>query len=351
MFQHLRDEVLDGVARIGGRLRELRLDTELDISHGVVRYLELLKLAALLQRPDGQSLEDALADVNARLLAAATPLQREILLTSTLDDTLTGRGRRTARRTRRLASALAPTPSRPASSTRSGRSCRAAGSASRCPPPISTPTAAARCATSSPASCASPPSRPSTSASASSCTRCSSATTPTAAARSRRCSSCSTAAGGGAGSARASTIASCSTRHARADALPRAARPRKSSPSGSSAQFDFRLGPHHLRGRVDRVDRVGEEEYELIDYKTSRPKTAEQLREDIQLSLYALAAREDWGWSPRGRPTTTCSTTSCARRSGRARRRGGRGDCAGGGGGDPRAGVRADAIACGLLDL
>ncbi|HEY2217146.1 MAG TPA: PD-(D/E)XK nuclease family protein, partial [Solirubrobacteraceae bacterium] len=64
--------------------------------------------------------------------------------------------------------------------------------------------------------------------------------------------------------------------------------------------FSFQLGPHHLRGRVDRVDRIsddaaGEERYELIDYKTSRPKSAEQLEDDVQLSLYALAAREDWG--------------------------------------------------------
>jgi DNA helicase-2/ATP-dependent DNA helicase PcrA len=62
-------------------------------------------------------------------------------------------------------------------------------------------------------------------------------------------------------------------------------------------QFDFRVGPHHLRGRVDRVDRVAgadDAEYELIDYKTSRPKTVEQLRDDVQLSLYALAAREAW---------------------------------------------------------
>ena len=50
----MREEVLASVARIGGRLGELRLDTDLDISHGVVRYLELLKLAALAQRPDGQ---------------------------------------------------------------------------------------------------------------------------------------------------------------------------------------------------------------------------------------------------------------------------------------------------------
>ena len=87
-LQLLREEVLDGVVRIGGRLGELRLDTDLDISHGVVRYLELLKLSALLQRPDGQGLEDALADVNARVLAAATPLQREIFQTSTLDHAL-----------------------------------------------------------------------------------------------------------------------------------------------------------------------------------------------------------------------------------------------------------------------
>jgi DNA helicase-2/ATP-dependent DNA helicase PcrA len=70
-----------------------------------------------------------------------------------------------------------------------------------------------------------------------------------------------------------------------------------SQPVWFERAFAFRLGPHHLRGRVDRVDRLpdGEsEQYELIDYKTSRPKTAEQLSDDVQLSLYALAAREAW---------------------------------------------------------
>ena len=52
--------------------------------------------------------------------------------------------------------------------------------------------------------------------------------------------------------------------------------------------FQFRLGPHLLRGRVDRVDRLPDGGYELIDYKTGRPKTAAQLREDVQLSLYAV---------------------------------------------------------------
>ena len=32
--------------------------------------------------------------------------------------------------------------------------------------------------------------------------------------------------------------------------------------------FTFKLGPHVLRGRVDRVDQLPGGEYELIDYKT-----------------------------------------------------------------------------------
>ena len=50
--------------RAGGRLAELRFDTDLDVSHAVVRYLELLKLAALIARPEGPSVAEALRDVN-----------------------------------------------------------------------------------------------------------------------------------------------------------------------------------------------------------------------------------------------------------------------------------------------
>ena len=48
--------------------------------------------------------------------------------------------------------------------------------------------------------------------------------------------------------------------------------------------FAFKLGPHLLRGRVDRVDRHPDGTYELIDYKTGKAKTEEELREDVQLS-------------------------------------------------------------------
>ena len=47
-------------------------------------------------------------------------------------------------------------------------------------------------------------------------------------------------------------------------------------------------------GRVDRVDRLPDGGYELIDYKTGKAKTAAELREDVQLSIYQMGARESW---------------------------------------------------------
>src|SRR5205085_2064214 len=82
----LREELLETVARTAGRLGELRFDTDLDVSHAVVRYLELVKLAALIERPAGQSVQDALPEINARLARAVTAEQREIFQTSALDE-------------------------------------------------------------------------------------------------------------------------------------------------------------------------------------------------------------------------------------------------------------------------
>ncbi|SEH11414.1 PD-(D/E)XK nuclease family protein [Thermoleophilum album] len=59
--------------------------------------------------------------------------------------------------------------------------------------------------------------------------------------------------------------------------------------------FAFRLGPHLVRGRVDRVDLHRDGSYELIDYKTGKERSAVDLADDIQLSLYQLGAREAWG--------------------------------------------------------
>ena len=68
----------------------------------------------------------------------------------------------------------------------------------------------------------------------------------------------------------------------------------ESRPVWFERSFAFRLGPHLLRGRVDRVDRHPDGSYELIDYKTGKAKSAQDLREDVQLSLYQMGARESW---------------------------------------------------------
>jgi DNA helicase II / ATP-dependent DNA helicase PcrA len=53
-----------------------------------------------------------------------------------------------------------------------------------------------------------------------------------------------------------------------------------------------------ITGRMDQVNRLGEREIEIVDYKTGRPRDAEKAAEDLQLSIYALAALEVLERSP-----------------------------------------------------
>jgi RecB family exonuclease len=46
---------------------------------------------------------------------------------------------------------------------------------------------------------------------------------------------------------------------------------------------------------VDRIDRTGPDTVAIVDYKTGKPRSQEDADESLQLSLYALAARETWG--------------------------------------------------------
>ena len=66
------------------------------------------------------------------------------------------------------------------------------------------------------------------------------------------------------------------------------------SRSGWSESSISRSATHHVRGRVDRVDRLPGGGYELIDYKTGERKSEADLERDLQLSLYRIAAREAW---------------------------------------------------------
>ncbi len=60
-------------------------------------------------------------------------------------------------------------------------------------------------------------------------------------------------------------------------------------------RFELQVGSAQLAGRVDRIDRTGPDSVAIVDYKTGKPKSQEDADESLQLSLYALAARETWG--------------------------------------------------------
>jgi DNA helicase-2/ATP-dependent DNA helicase PcrA len=53
-----------------------------------------------------------------------------------------------------------------------------------------------------------------------------------------------------------------------------------------------------VTGRMDQINRFGEGEREIVDYKTGRPRTAEDAKKDFQLSIYALAATEIFEFVP-----------------------------------------------------
>ncbi len=289
-FRLLRDELLTTVSQVGGRLGELRFDTDLDVSHAVVRYMELLKLAALIERTKGspaQAVEDALPEVNARLLQAATSEQREIFETSALDEYLLDAERDEKLRARAVAARTEPSlegflPRRgdglllSASDIETYRTCPLKYKFARVFRIPSEPTINQRFGI-------------------------------LVHQVLERYHAADAAQGlpellglleggwrrGGFGDSE-------EERQLRAKATQALVRyhdrfrEEGGEPVWFERSFQFKLGPHVLRGRVDRVDRLPEGGYELIDYKTGRPKSAAQLREDVQLSLYAVGAREAW---------------------------------------------------------
>ncbi len=60
--------------------------------------------------------------------------------------------------------------------------------------------------------------------------------------------------------------------------------------------FEVRFGKTAVVGRIDRIDRTGDGGVTITDYKTGKPQSQEDADESLQLSIYALAAREKWGY-------------------------------------------------------
>jgi DNA helicase II / ATP-dependent DNA helicase PcrA len=286
-FRIMRDELLDTVARVGGRLGEMRLDTYLDVDQAVSRYLELIKVAALIERArEGQTLDTALPEVNEILAQCATPEQREIFEESGLDGWLRDTGRdpleRPAGSENGSDASLDPfIPRRgrglmlSASDIDTYRICPLKYKFARVFRIPQEPTIHQRFGivlhqvlerfhTEG----------------------------PTTLARLRELFEISWRRSGFGDS-----DDELQFRERAVEALERYWRQNdasESEPVWFERSFAFKLGPHLLRGRVDRVDRHPDGSFELIDYKTGKSKTAEELREDVQLSLYQMGARESW---------------------------------------------------------
>ena len=286
-FRLMRDELLDTVPRVGGRLGEMRLDTYLDVAQAVARYLELIKVAALIERTkEGEGLEPALAEINDVLGQSATPEQREFLRASGLDDWLRDSEREVARRPVGAENGSEPSldPFIPrqgeglmlsASDIETYRVCPLKYKFARVFRIPQEPTIHQRFGI----------------------------------VLHQVLERFHTGGGGSldrllelfdASWRRAGFGDSDDERQFRAravEALERYHRLDHASPAEPvwfERSFAFRLGRHQLRGRVDRVDRRPDGSYELIDYKTGKAKSAAELREDVQLSLYQMGARESW---------------------------------------------------------
>jgi DNA helicase-2/ATP-dependent DNA helicase PcrA len=284
-FRTLRDQLMKDVATIGARLGDLRMDTDLDVAHGVTRYLELMKVAALINRPDGQEVADAMPAIDAAILQAATAQQKEVLLSSPLDEEVIAGAKRTAER----AAAGRGEPSlEPFLPLRGDGVVLSAGDLfvyGACPLRYKfnrvlripqRPTVAQRFGIVVHQVLERYHGRGGTELS-----------------ELQDLLQASWRRSGLAGEADEARL------WARAEDAMARYHARTAAESSQvvwlERGFEFRLGAHTLRGRVDRVDRHPDGNYELVDYKTGRPRTPEQLREDVQLQLYAVAAVDAWG--------------------------------------------------------
>jgi ATP-dependent DNA helicase UvrD/PcrA len=69
-------------------------------------------------------------------------------------------------------------------------------------------------------------------------------------------------------------------------------------PLENNVTITGRMDQVNSLGRVDRSAVTKTNEVEIVDYKTGKPKKDADARKDLQLSLYALAAKEIFDWNP-----------------------------------------------------
>jgi DNA helicase II / ATP-dependent DNA helicase PcrA len=289
-YRMLREEVLEASWKAGRELSEPRLDTAVDVNRAIARYLELLKLAALAQRPGDEATAEAIEAVNGLLRQVATPEQQAELDASALDAYLLDSEREREGRRRLIAARHEPSlegflPRRgdgglslSASDLDLYLTCPLKYKFARVFGIPQEPTINQRFGI----------------------------LIHNVLERFHKEEDAD-----GDGLARLMALFEAGWRRSgfgssddelqfrdRAREAMRlySERERESEgvPVWLERKFDIKIGEHHVRGRVDRVDRLPGGDHELIDYKTGERKSEDDLESDLQLALYRLAAREAW---------------------------------------------------------
>jgi DNA helicase-2/ATP-dependent DNA helicase PcrA len=287
-YRKLREEVLEASWKAGRELSEPRLDTVVDVNRAIARHLELLKLAALAQRPGEEATAEAIEAVNGLLRQVATPEQQAELDASPLDAYLLDSERE--RDGRRRLIAARHEPSLEAFLPRRGDGALSLSASDldlylTCPLKYKfarvfgipqEPTINQRFGI----------------------------LIHNVLERFHKDSGedglerlMELFEGGWRRTGFGSSDDELQFRDRAREAM-RLYWERESVAEGEPVwlerKFDIRIGPHHVRGRVDRVDRLADGSHELIDYKTGERKSEAELESDLQLALYRLAAREAW---------------------------------------------------------
>jgi len=60
--------------------------------------------------------------------------------------------------------------------------------------------------------------------------------------------------------------------------------------------FEIKIGETTVAGRIDRIDQRADGTVAIVDYKSGKARDQEAADESLQLSLYAIAAKEKWGY-------------------------------------------------------
>ena len=290
-YRTLREKVLEASWRAGRELSEPRLDTAIDVNRAIARYLELLKLAALAQRPGDEPTAEAIEAVNGLLRQVATPEQQAELDASSLDSYLLDSEHERGRRLELIAAREEPSLEAFLPRRGDGMLSLSASDLSlylTCPLKYKfarvfgipqEPTINQRFGilihNVLERFHKEPPEREEDGL--------------------RRLMGLFET--GWHRTGFGSSDDELQYRDRAREALRvywERERIAEGEPIWLEQKFDFKVGEHHVRGRVDRVDRLPDGDYELIDYKTGERKTAAELENDLQLALYRLAAREAW---------------------------------------------------------